>query len=110
MLNNLLDYEKYEKLEKRKKAYGICGECNEPGTGESWCKPCNAKRFKNNFKNWTSRNKIIDEFIQSQLNAIHPTKCLEWIPFEKFRNISYIVGSGFSKIYSAVWPEGHIKH
>ncbi|PKY54322.1 hypothetical protein RhiirA4_409749, partial [Rhizophagus irregularis] len=23
-----------EDLEKRKQVYGICGECNEPGTGE----------------------------------------------------------------------------
>ncbi|PKY62265.1 hypothetical protein RhiirA4_488453, partial [Rhizophagus irregularis] len=40
-------------LEKRKQVYGICGECNEPGTGRNWCQPCNAKRFKDNFKNWT---------------------------------------------------------
>ena len=33
-------------LEKRKQVYGICGECNEPGTGEDWCQSCNAKRFK----------------------------------------------------------------
>ncbi|CAB4445844.1 unnamed protein product [Rhizophagus irregularis] len=26
-------------LEKRKQVYGICGECNEPGTGEAWCQP-----------------------------------------------------------------------
>ncbi|POG80558.1 hypothetical protein GLOIN_2v1764420 [Rhizophagus irregularis DAOM 181602=DAOM 197198] len=43
-----------EDLEKRKQVYGICGECNEPGTGEDWCQPCNAKRFKDNFKNWTN--------------------------------------------------------
>ncbi|GBB99966.1 hypothetical protein RclHR1_00370007 [Rhizophagus clarus] len=80
-----------EDLEKRKQAYGICGECKEPGTGDYWCQPCNAKRFKDNFKNWTSGNKIIDEFIQqSQLNAVHYKKCLEWIPFEKFQNITYI--------------------
>src|SRR3954453_9995622 len=30
-----------EDLEKRKDAYGICGECNEPGTGKYWCQPCN---------------------------------------------------------------------
>ncbi|GBB99574.1 hypothetical protein RclHR1_03570002 [Rhizophagus clarus] len=42
-----------EDLENRKQAYGICGECNEPGTGENWCQPCNAKRFKDNFKNWS---------------------------------------------------------
>ncbi|CAB4418682.1 unnamed protein product [Rhizophagus irregularis] len=76
-----------EDLEKRKQAYGICGECNEPGTGYKWCQPCNAKRFKDNFKNWTSGNKDIDDFIQqSQLNAL----------------------GGFGKIYSAEWPEGSI--
>ncbi|RGB42691.1 kinase-like domain-containing protein [Rhizophagus diaphanus] len=67
--------------------------------------------FKNNFKNWTSGNKDIDEFIQqSQLNAVHYKKCLEWIPFEKFYNITYIAEGGFGKIYSAEWPEGHIEY
>ena len=61
-----------EDLEKRKEAYGICGECDEPGTGDRWCQPCNAKRFEENFKNWTSGNKDIDELIQqSQLNALY---------------------------------------
>jgi hypothetical protein len=96
-------------LEKRKQVYGICGECNEPGTGEYWCQPCNAKRFKDNFKNWTSGNKNIDEFIQqSQLNAVHYRKFFEWIPFEKFQNVTYITKGGFGKIYSAEWPEGNI--
>ncbi|POG53471.1 hypothetical protein GLOIN_2v1792343 [Rhizophagus irregularis DAOM 181602=DAOM 197198] len=27
-------------LEKRKEVYGVCGECNEPGTGDTWCQPC----------------------------------------------------------------------
>ena len=97
-------------LEKRKEVYGICGECNEPGTGERWCQPCNAKRFKENFKNWTSGNKNIDEFIQqSQPNALYCSKCLEWIPFEKFENVTYITRGGFGKIYSANWPEGNIE-
>src|SRR4051794_8015407 len=98
-------------LEKRKEAYGICGECNQPGTGKKWCQPCNAKRFKENFKNWTSGNKDIDELIQySQLNAIHPDKCFEWIPFENFQNVTYITKGGFGKIYSAEWPEGNIHY
>ena len=95
-------------LEERKQVYGICGECNEPGTGWRWCQPCNAKRFKNNFKNWTSGNKDIDGFIQqAQLNAVHFFKYLEWIPFEKFQNITK---GGFGKIYSAEWPEGYIEY
>ena len=98
-----------EDLEKRKEVYGICGECNEPGTGMWWCQPCNAKRFKENFKNWTSGNKNIDEFIQhSQLNALYWSNCLEWIPFENFQNVTYIAKGGFGKVYSAEWPEGRI--
>jgi hypothetical protein len=98
-----------EDLETRKQAYGICVECNEPGTGNKWCQPCNAKRFKDNFKNWTSGNNDIDEFIQySQLNAVYYNKCLEWIPFENFKNVTYITRGGYGKIYSAEWPEGYI--
>ena len=98
-----------EDLEKRKQVYGICGECNEPGTGSCWCQPCNAKRFKDNFRNWTSGNKDIDEFIQqSQLDAVYYTKCLEWIPFENFQDVTYIAQGGFGKVYSAVWLEGYI--
>ena len=91
-------------LEKRKQVYGICGECNEPGTGSHWCQSCNAKRFKDNFKNWTSGNKSIDDFIQqSQLDAVHCTNYIEWIPFENFKNVKYITKGGFGKIYSAEW-------
>ena len=98
-----------ENLKKREEAYGICGECNEPGTGECWCQPCNAKRLKENFNNWTSGNKDVDELIQhSQLNAVHHRNCIEWIPFENFQNITYIAKGGFGKIYSAEWPEGFI--
>ncbi|GBC25790.2 kinase-like domain-containing protein [Rhizophagus irregularis DAOM 181602=DAOM 197198] len=126
----ILDYEKYEDyvtfpsideqeidervvymddLEKRKQAYGICGECNEPGTGEFWCQPCDAKRFRENFKNWTSENEAIDEFIQqSQLSAIHHTKCLEWIPFENFKKVTYISKGSHGKLYSAEWSNGCI--
>src|SRR5688500_3478709 len=98
-------------LEKRKEAYGICGECKEPGTGIYWCQPCNAKRFKENFKNWTSGNKDIDELIQrSQLNATCHFNCLEWIPFENFQNVTYIDSDDFVTIYSAEWSEGNIDH
>ena len=45
---------------------------------------------------------------QSQLNALCHLKCFEWVPFEKFQNVTYITKGGFGKIYSAEWPEGFI--
>ncbi|CAB4419875.1 unnamed protein product [Rhizophagus irregularis] len=43
-------------LEKRKEIYGVCGECNEPGTGYRWCRPCNANSndFLNEIKYYIS--------------------------------------------------------
>ncbi|RGB40441.1 hypothetical protein C1646_811355 [Rhizophagus diaphanus] len=59
-------------LEKRKEVYGICGKIG---------------------------NENIDKFIQqSQLNAFYSIKCLEWIPFEKFENVTYITRGGFDPI------------
>ena len=65
--------------------YGLCTECNKPNTGyNSWCNQCNAKRFQQDFPNWTSGNKYIYNFIQeTQLNAKNRLKVLEWIPYNK---------------------------
>src|SRR5688572_27251398 len=62
-----------EKLKERYKTYGLCNECKQPNTGSyygydrsyyGWCQLCHAKHFQQNFKNWTSGNRDIDEFIQ----------------------------------------------
>ena len=45
-----------EELKERYKKHGLCKECKQPNTGGSWCQPCNAKRFQQNFQNWTSGN------------------------------------------------------
>ncbi|POG65395.1 hypothetical protein GLOIN_2v1483159 [Rhizophagus irregularis DAOM 181602=DAOM 197198] len=96
-----------EDLEERE-VY-ICIESNEPGTEKEWCQHCNARRVKKNFKNWTSEKKDIDELIQnSQINTVHSTKFLEWIPYENLQNIVNINEESSSKIYSAYWPEGNI--
>src|SRR5581483_5441506 len=58
---------------------------------------CNVKLFQDNFKNWTSGNNDIDTFIQiTQNNEHHYTElALEWIPYDKFRDIQYIAKGGF---------------
>ncbi|GBC40280.2 kinase-like domain-containing protein [Rhizophagus irregularis DAOM 181602=DAOM 197198] len=88
---------------------GYCEKC-EVNTRSYWCKACNAKRFQQNFKNWTSGNNDIDKFIQdTQLSATHWSEVLEWIPYNKFYDIEYIAKGGFGKVYRAKWIDGQIE-
>ncbi|CAB4437980.1 unnamed protein product [Rhizophagus irregularis] len=89
--------------------YGNCKKCNKENTDFDWCKACNAKRFQQNFKNWTSGNSNIDKFIQDvQLSATNYREVLEWIPYNKFYDVEYIAKGGFGKVYRAVWIDGDI--
>ena len=84
-------------MENDNTRYGLCPECNKPNTGYFWCNQCNAKRFQQEFPNWTSGNKYIDNFIQeSQLNAQHFIEVLAWIPYNRLTNIKYLAKGGFS--------------
>ena len=98
-----------EELRERYKKYGLCEECNQPCTGESWCQSCNSKHFQQVFNKWTSGNKEINEFIQNfQLNATNMFEVLEWIPYDRFENIEYLAEGGFCTVYKAKWIDGFI--
>src|SRR4051812_35364316 len=98
-----------EELRERYKKYGLCGECSQPNTGIPWCQSCNSKHFQQDFNKWTSGNKEIDEFIQKfQLNATRIEEVLEWIPYEKFRNIEYLAKGGSGTVHKAKWIDGYI--
>jgi hypothetical protein len=86
-----------------------CEECNRPNTVAYWCNTCNAKRFQQNFKNWTSGNDDIDKFIQhTQLSANGHFEVLEWIPYDRFYDVKYIAKGGFGNVYRATWIDGYI--
>src|SRR5207247_9809390 len=87
----------------------LCTACNQPNTNDDWCKECYSKKFQQNFCNWTSGNDHIDKFIQeSQLNARNNCELLEWIPYNRLRNIQLLAQGGFSTIYKALWLDGQI--
>jgi hypothetical protein len=71
---------------------------------------CNASRFKQNFKNWTSGNNYIDKFIQSTQLSAHKkvTDALEWISHDRFYNIKCITED--KKMYIANWIDGCISY
>ena len=83
--------------------FGLCPECNQPNTYKNWCKECCSKKFQQNFGNWTSGNEDIDKFIQeSQLNTRYRYELLEWIPYNRLRNIKFLAQGGFSTVYEAI--------
>ncbi|RHZ85128.1 hypothetical protein Glove_71g187 [Diversispora epigaea] len=88
----------------------ICPECNQEWNKYSlWCKPCNSKRFQNDFNNWTSGNDKIDKFIQdTQLNANNGWHVIEWIPYDRFKDVKQIGKGGFGTIHYARWIDGVI--
>ncbi|RHZ75626.1 hypothetical protein Glove_212g247 [Diversispora epigaea] len=85
-----------------------CPKCNQKYNGV-WCTPCNSKHFQNDFNKWTSGNEKIDKFIQdSQLNADNCTKVIEWIPYDRFKDVKQIGKGGFGTIHYARWIDGSI--
>ena len=98
-------------LKERYKKHGLCKECKQPNTGYYWCQSCNAKRFQQNFQNWTSGNHNIDEFIQKvQLKARNYKEVIEWVEYNIFENVEYLAKGGFGTTYKAIWKDGFIAH
>lgn len=89
-----------------------CEECGQQSSSEDiwlWCKACNGQHFKQQFKNWSSGNEVVDEFIrETQINALNHFQKLEWIEYEKFTDIKYLSKGGFGKVHVATWKEGYI--
>ena len=88
-----------------------CISCELPNTGSFGCQNCNGKRFQHDFDKWTSGNDRIDKLIReaqqlTELKAIDKYKVIEWIPYNRLRNIEYLAKGGFSTIYKAIWLDG----
>jgi hypothetical protein len=91
--------------------YGLCSNCNQFNTDYNWCQSCNSKYFKQNFKNWTSGNSEIDDFIHKvQLKAKNYTEVLEWIDYNRFEDSKYVGQDEFGFFYRAIWKDGFIKN
>src|SRR5207244_855130 len=90
---------------ERYKKNGLCKECKQPKINYFWCQ-C---YFQQNFKNWTSGNNYVDEFIQKmQLKVKKREEILEWIEYDKFENVEYLAEGGFGTTYKAFWKDGFI--
>ena len=93
---------------RRDSISGKCLDCGKEWSSIKWCKGYEITAFKENFKNWTSGNLKIDNFIKyTQLNVSESMNYLEFIDFEQFDLVENTnKGGEFSPIYSAIWLEG----
>ncbi|CAB4377124.1 unnamed protein product [Rhizophagus irregularis] len=61
-------------------------------------------RLINEFENWTSENEVLDKFIQqTQLETPDPRHHMQWIPFENFSDVKFVLKGGYSSVFSATW-------
>lgn len=87
--------EKSNKLSK-------CSKCGGTRTAIGWCRPCDTAKLKAHFKNWTSGNEELDQFLrETQLNANTPFDYMRWINFDSFSDVKFEAQGGFGKVYSA---------
>jgi hypothetical protein len=84
-----------------------CGKKYILALYKNWCELCKINELKNNFTNWTSENKEVDDLIQEmQLKIVNANDIIfEWIPYNQFSNIKKIGKGGFATIYSAIWKD-----
>jgi hypothetical protein len=77
---------------------GECKKCNNTS--------CFAKKFQQNFNNWTSGNVDIDKLIRNTQLSAHdgPEEALEWISYDRFYNVKNIADDK----YKANWIDGNI--
>ncbi|CAB5379103.1 unnamed protein product [Rhizophagus irregularis] len=84
-----------------------CKECDKEYTklNHKCCRSCLINYLKNNFINWTSGDKKIDDFIQEkQLKMSNEnTIIFEWVPYTE---LIYIKEIGDSCLTTAIWKEG----
>ncbi|RGB39521.1 kinase-like domain-containing protein [Rhizophagus diaphanus] len=95
-----------KELKECYKKYDLCGNCKRPRRNYYFCNCL----FQQNFKNYTSGNHDVDEFIQkAQLKANNVNKIIEWIEYDKFEDVEYLAKGGFGTTFKAVWKDGSWK-
>src|ERR1700722_1653770 len=103
-LNKVYDRDKIIRNEGTRR---ICENCNKKCLATLYCEYCVRNYLKAKFSDWTSGNDEIDNLIQKcQMETSMPSMVVEWIPYNKLRNIKYLTKGGFSVIYTAGWIDG----
>src|SRR6185312_4136642 len=83
-------------------SYGTCPSCQQQSTYYFWCASCEYRRYQDETPGWTSGNKVVDVVIKDvQRNAPSIFSFLEWIPYNKLRDVKPMRSGGHGTVYSA---------
>jgi hypothetical protein len=93
----------------KRKVRILCNECNKKRShldeDHQICHICH--KAKTRFK--PSGSEVIDDFIKYTLiNNSKPEGKMEFVPYNKFKDVEFIAEGGFSKIYKATWVDGPV--
>ncbi|RIB13729.1 kinase-like domain-containing protein, partial [Gigaspora rosea] len=81
--------------------FGICKRCKKNNAHVSWCKSCDA------VNSIRTGNNLIDDFLQRALHSANRhEKVVEWIPYDRLKDIKMVGRGGFGKVFSATWIDG----
>ncbi|GBB84827.1 hypothetical protein RclHR1_01140016 [Rhizophagus clarus] len=84
-----------------------CEICYERYIEENWCQTCQPNYLRTNFENWSSKNEVIDDFIQeAQVKSYTSETIIEWVPYDQFDDIKELSKDNSFTIYSAIWKNG----
>ncbi|CAB4495647.1 unnamed protein product [Rhizophagus irregularis] len=90
--------------------------CYNPDNKKYWCKECVPRCI---IEGWTSGSDDIDNFIKDTIYDAcekyvgeykYGPSFLEWVPFDRFKDMKEIGEGGFAKAYSATWTDGDAKY
>ncbi|GBC01959.1 hypothetical protein RclHR1_00440025 [Rhizophagus clarus] len=93
-----------------------CKKCDEKYISKYGAKygSCQIDNLKQNFTNWTSGSKKLDDLIQGMQLEINELDDMifEWIPYNQFNDIKEISKEAFDndKVYSAIWKDGPLEY
>ncbi|CAG8610644.1 13235_t:CDS:2 [Acaulospora morrowiae] len=87
----------------------LCPNCQKSCRATMYCEICVRQDLESKFDTWTSGNKEIDELIRNcQRKTVSPRRVIEWVDYAQFQDtVKYIKKGGRSKIYEAIWKDGH---
>ena len=89
--------------------YEKCNQCNKRrrplDKSHNICRIC----YKSNTLYKPSGSKVVDDFIRyTQINSYLEVGIMEFVSYDRFKDIEFIAEGGFSKVYKAIWIDGRI--